>query len=344
MEQIKLILPNSNQQNWGNAINGNLTTIYEKYKQIITQIQALYKQIDILDIVHTSNTEFVYINKEQNAFIVTPGYGRTMSNSWSSVENSILADDIITPFNPSNKNNLDAFFVMTEEDQTIKWENLDWTTGDLLIVHKNTGSDLSVEGAETTVEQWKNMMGGFYEPISSTMQADGTQITSYKKHPNVASESTINLNTSHLFYKPTKYTSGTQNRLTFTPYSMIGNQETELTIPEVELVLPTDVYAKTNVIEINSFEPDQLITFTFNNVVINNLGDINISFVVFYNTVVDGTNQETGEFINFPYRCVYEETGLVLKIITNVGYFTLPTTGSYKIQCIMTTYVNPTLN
>ena len=211
MGEIKLITPAQGQKNWGNAINNNFQVLYNKYRANLVELQAVKDRIEELDTLKTSNTEFIYIPSKLMPTDKAIAYIEEIKN-WDE-------PTMETFFNPESSDYLSyqAWFVKTENDAGIEYnytaseDAITWHTGDLLIIHKQALGD-----SIGTVEQWKNIMGGYFKPTSTyTTHNNGTITRTYSKAPTAGVDNTETADSPIITWKPTSHNNG---EVTFTPY------------------------------------------------------------------------------------------------------------------------------
>lgn len=216
MDGIKLITPIEGQKNWGNAINSNFLHLEKKYKTVLNNIQGLNNKLEELDTLKIKKDNFIYLAKqsgETKAYIVNV-------NKWDNPDTS-------TPFAPdaNTYTNYDSWFVKVQNngsaDYNIDSTPITWHTGDLLIIYKTSG-------VGTSIEQWPNLMGGYYKPIASVIAETQLQ-TTYQPVPTLSAfnnsmNNDISIDSPLIHWKPVSYKNG---KLTFSAYD--GNSEGSLT-------------------------------------------------------------------------------------------------------------------
>lgn len=218
MSNIQLIKPNEGQKNWGNAINTNFTTLYNKYRTTLLELQGVKDRLEELDTIKISKTYFIYLalsnSLESQAYLNEIG-------DWDNPkkDTSIDWEDVIYK-------NYDAWFVKIDPnlDSTgVKYDvntenpNLIWHTGDLLVLYKNSATNYSVE-------QWTNLMGGYYEPVKNEIAEDKIK-TTYKKKPSFQGDLEVSINAPLVHWQPSQYSNGI---LTFAAYDGAETQLTKL--------------------------------------------------------------------------------------------------------------------
>lgn len=280
-EKLTLITPLEGQKNWGNAINSNFKTIYNKYLATFSQLQKLNKRLEELDTIKISKTHFIYLNND--------GIYLNEISDWDNPITGKFVD-----FANDTYINYDAWFIKTQNNEAIKFDvntedpQIIWNSGDLLILYKNNAQSYSIE-------QWTNIMGGYYEPVSNIVGEtgqDNTIKTTYKKKPSFSGETEVTIDTPLIHWKPTNYSNGM-----FTYKAFEGNNATALkylteqqfdvsttTIATVNKYAVDPPSSEINIIDVGAIEIDNIgcqIIFS------DNAGN---TLYFSYNLVKDGNN------------------------------------------------------
>lgn len=212
MKDLRLITPLEGQKNWGNAINQNFGTLLQRYNALCSEVQGMRTEFDELDTLNIQNDKYLYINVDSNIFI-------NKSSDWDN-------PSLTSVFNPDSANyrSYQAWFVKTSNDQELKYkthpngDDMIWQTGDLLIIHKQTSSTSSLGTTTTVIEQWKNIMGGYFKPaIGYNIDTEGKLTRSYIKSPSFSTEQEYSINVPLMHWRPERY-DPTTGQLEFAPY------------------------------------------------------------------------------------------------------------------------------
>ena len=340
MSKIQLITPLEQQKNWGPAINSNFQLLYNKYIASLNEIQALRTRIEELDILKIKQEQFIYLqpNKEliQVPTIGGEVYDKTdayMANIEDWTEQKFDEDGnptvSVIEFDPyqSQYVGYDAWFVQTPNDNTVFYADKLWNTGDLLIIHKQSTGVTSLNQQVVIIEQWKNTMGGYYIPLSSTMNSKGKITNKYIKAPSFSTEKTVDIDIPHIYWQPVDYYTGQKdgNRLVFQA-KQIDNKGKgdDLDLDQVSLSVPTLAWACCYVYLITAQDNTAIIQNVFDDEksslqeeVMSHKLDINISFKNF-----DTRNPNTNDKNELYFSYTIHKFNRNLEITVDRGAYT----------------------